>query len=179
MIEGFDVKEQALGQGDSNVFTFDFKIFSLTDLLIYIQNTSGTIVQKIRGDDTSFISGVTFDSAAGGGTVTLIDNLTDEYTITMMLANDLPAQPSSFPNKGAFTLDALEAALDYLAAALQRVAWVSQRSMRMHDLDDIDSFDPTLPQNIANYPGGIIAVKLDGSGFEILTWNGSSWSAPI
>jgi hypothetical protein len=178
MIQGFNIKEQVLGQADSNVYTFDFKIFDVTDLLIYVQDSSGNIVEKIRGDDTTFLSGVTFDSIKGGGTVTLINNLGDEFIMTMFSASDLPDQPTSFPNKTSFTLKAIEGALDYLATLIQRVAWIAQRSMRMHDLDDIDSFDPTLPPNIANYPGGILAVKMDGSGFEILVWNGSTWSSP-
>ena len=77
MIQGFDVKEQVLGTGDTLVYTFGFKIFELSDLLIYVQDGSGNIVEEIRGDDTSFLSGVVFDPINGGGTVTLLAFLTD------------------------------------------------------------------------------------------------------
>ena len=86
--------------------------------------------------------------------------------MTMFMANDLPDQPSSFPNKLSFTLPAIEGALDFLAACIQRIAWLAQRSVKMHDLDDIDSFDPTLPINPSGNPGMTIRVKPDGSGFE-------------
>lgn len=178
MIQGFDVKEQWLGTGDANSYTFDFKIFDPSELLIYVQDTSGNVVEQIRGDDTTFLAGVSFDSIQGGGTITLINNLTDGYSLTALSANDLPDQPTAFPNKSSFSLRAIEGALDYLAIQIQRISWLAQRSMRMHDLDDIDSFNPTLPQNIASYPGGILAVKEDGSGFEVLTWNGTNWSPP-
>jgi hypothetical protein len=166
MIEGFDVKEQVLGTGDQSVYTFEFKIFDKTDLLIYVQDASGDIVQEVRGDDTTFLASVTFDSIKGGGSVGLLADLTDEYVMTMFLAPDAPDQPASFPNKKSFTLPDIEGALDFLATLIQRVAWLSQRSVKMHDLDDIDFFDPTLPPNPAGNPGAVLAVKEDGTGFE-------------
>lgn len=169
MIEAFDVKDQALGTGDNAAYTFDFKIYDPTHLLIYVQDGSGNIVQQIRGDDTTYLSGIVFDSVNGGGTVTLVNNLDDTFVMTFMLAPDFPDQPTAFPNKTSFSLDMIEGALDYLASQIQRIAWIAQRSMRMHDLDDIDNFDPTLPISIANYPGGVVSIKEDGSGFEITT----------
>lgn len=178
MIQGFNVKEQALGTGLDNTFTFDFKIFRATSLLIYIQDASGVILHKFRGDDTDYLSSVVFDSIKGGGSITLIDMPLEDYIITMFSAMDLPDQPTAFPNKGSLTMSAIEGALDYLASGIQRLSFLAKRGMRMHDLDDTDSFDPTLPANIANYPGGILAIKLDGSGFEVLVWNGSGWAPP-
>lgn len=178
MVQGFNIKEQALGDGINNTFTFDFKIFKATSLLIYIQDAAGNILQKFRGDNTDYLSSAVFDSIKGGGSITLVTTPLEDYVITMFSASDAPDQPTSFGNKTSFSLPAIEGALDFLASCIQRVSFLAKRSMRMHDLDDTDNFDPTLPPNIANYPGGIIAVKLDRSGFEVLTWNGSTWAPP-
>ena len=166
MIEGFDVKDQALGTGDTLSYTFDFKIYDPTDLLIWVQDGGGNIVEKVRGDDTSYLASVTFDPLNGGGTVTLAAFLPDTYTMTMMLAPDAPDQPTSFPNKWSFSFEVLEGALDFLASQIQRVAYLAQRAMVLHDLDDVTAFDPTLPLGIGSKPGGIVSVKSDGSGFE-------------
>jgi hypothetical protein len=168
MISGFDVKDQALGTGDTLAYTFDFKIYDPTDLLIWVQDGSGNVVEQVRGDDTTYLAGLAFDSLNGGGTVTLAAFLPDTYVITFMLAPDAPDQPSDFPDKGSFSLSALEGALDFLASCIQRVSWLATRAAVMHDLDDLSSFDPTLPLGIGNNPGGVVSVKADGSGFEII-----------
>lgn len=177
MIEGFDVKDQALGTGDNNVYTFDFRIFAPTDLLIYVQDLSNNIIQTIRGDDTTFLASLVFDARKGGGTVTLANNLNDGFVMTFILAPDVPIQGTAFSNQRSFTLPAVESALDYLAVLIQRVAWFAQRSLKLHDLDDVTEFNPTLPYSIKNYPGGIISVKEDGTGFEIASTVGQIGAA--
>jgi hypothetical protein len=170
-IEGFQIKDQMLGTGDTTVYPFNLYLLNASDLLIWIQDASGNIVETHTGDDTDFVAGLTFDTD-GSGTLTLVNDLPDEYTMTLLMANDAPDQTSTFKNQFSFTLENIEAALDRLAALLQRVAYLAQRSVKMHDLDDIDNFDPTLPFNIAGSPGGIISVKEDGSGFEIVVTTG-------
>lgn len=167
-IEGFDVKDQSLAQSDTINYSFDFTIFDPADLLVYIQDVNGVILFEFTGDNTEYVAALTFDSINGGGLMTLANGVIDDQQITFMLAPDLPDQPASFPNKGSFNLDAIEGALDYLCTQLQRVAWLAQRSAKMHDLDDTDNFDPTMPFPMSNYPGGILSVKQDGSGFEIV-----------
>lgn len=166
-IEGFDYKEQVIGTNDTNQYSFDFFIFDDTDLLIYVQDDSGNLIGTYRGDDTSFLSGITFDTTNGGGTVTLINDLPDSYVMTMFLANDAPDQPGSFPNARSFTFDAIEYALDFIAACVQRVAYLAQRSVKLHDLDDIDGFNPTLPMGMSENPLGVLSVNEAGNGFEI------------
>lgn len=173
MIEGFDVKDVALGTGDSSVYTFDFKIYKLTDLLIWIQDASGAIVSEVRGDDTTILSSVVFDSDEGGGTITLVSDLTQDYVMTMLLAIDDPDQPFPFGDKGAFDLNVIEGALDYFASSIQSVMRRALRAVVVHDLDDLDLFNPTLPLGIGANPGGVVSVKSDGSGFEIVITTGS------
>jgi hypothetical protein len=166
--EGFDVKDQWLGTGDTVAYTFDFTISKLDDLLIYVQDNTSEVVQTLRGSDDVYLSGVTFDPINGGGTVTLVANLPTGYVLTIFLAPDLPDQPSSFPDKSSFSLPDIESALDYLTRLIQRVAWLAQRSIAMHDLDDIDGFNPGLPQNISSSIGNVMAVNAAGTGWMMI-----------
>lgn len=167
-IEGFDYKEQWIGTGDITAYDFSFKIFDVSQLRFYIQDYLGNILaDDLDGTDTTWLSGVTFDSAAGGGTINLLTPLPDNFSLAVYLANDLPAQPTEFRNKSSFTMEIVEAALDYLAAAIQRVAYLAQRSIRLHDLDDIDNWDMRLPINLSNFPLAILTINSDGTGFAL------------
>ncbi len=165
-IQDFNVKEQWIGDGTLAAYTFDFTIQDLAHLLVIQQDDQGRQMQKVRGDDTSFLSGVVFDAVNGGGTVTLQANLADQWTITFLMANDVPIQPTQFQNKLSFTLRGFELALDYIVCQIQRLAYLSNRSMKLDDLDDMDSFDPTLPPFILNNAGATIIVSETGNGFD-------------
>lgn len=170
-IEGFDYKEQYQGTGDTTAYSFSFYITDPSHLLIYIQDQFGNIVVATTGADPTWVSSVDTEN----GILNLAAVLQNAYTLTMLLANDEPDQPTDFPNKQSFTLDVIEGALDYLAACIQRVAYLAQRSAKLHDLDDVDSFDPTLPLGLGNFPGGLLQVNDAGSGFQI----GPSYSTLI
>lgn len=160
----YDIKEVYLGTGDTSSYDFDFKIEDPTQLLIIEDDGMGNELNRVRGDDNVFLSGVVFDAIEGGGTVTLAADLIDTHVLTMLLANDAPTQPTTFGNKMSFTLQAFEMAMDFITGAVQRLAYLAQRSVKLHDLDDSDNIDPTLPQGVANNPGATIAINSDGTG---------------
>lgn len=166
----FEVKEQWIGTGDMTAYTFNFKIEDLLHLLIYVQDASGALVAgyPVRGDDVVLLSSVTFDAIRGGGTINLASVLPSDYVLTALLANDAPTQPSEYQTKTSFTLPSFEAALDFLGGALQRVAYLAQRAMKLHPLDDEDTIDLTLPIGFTANPGSIIAINPLGTGLEYL-----------
>lgn len=166
-IEAFDVQDKALGTGDVSTYSFDFRIFAPTDLLIYIQDAGGNLINKIRGDDTTILQFLQFDPVNGGGQIFLNSVLADSWVITFILAPDVPVQVTPFKSKSSFNFPSLEAALDYLTLLVQRIHWMAFRSVKLHDLDDVTAFDMTLPINLANYPGGIPSINSAGTGFEI------------
>lgn len=166
-IEGFDVKEQWIGTSDMSSYTFDFLIYDPTQIYMYIQDNLGNLIAEFDGTDTDWISSISFDPVLGGGTINLATALNNAWVLTAFEANDLPAQPSEFTSKGSFTMEAVEGALDYLAAAIQRVAYLSQRAVRLHDLDDVTAFDMRLPIGLSANPDGIITVNSDGTGFAV------------
>lgn len=166
--EAFDVREPYTGTGLVDTYTFDFKIESADQLLIKEYDENGVETQSLRGDDIgAYLQSITFDEVEGGGSIVLVDPLTDDYTLVLLLANDEPLQEYTFKNKSDFTLDRIEAALDYIVGALQRAAYLVERSVTLPDLLTTASFDPTLPTDIVSGEAGrILAVNDAKTGWE-------------
>ncbi len=166
----YDVKEQYLGTGALSEYTFDFKIESLTQLLVIEYDASGVQTQKVRGDDNIYLSSVDFDPVAGAGTVHLAAALTNNYTLVLLLANDAPTQPSQFKGKADFTLKRLEAALDFIVGSVQRLAYRAARSVQLNDFDDETAFDATLPPGVAANTLNLIPAVKAGGWDDISKW---------
>lgn len=165
-IPEFRVKEQWLGTGLLSDYTFDFTIQDPTHLELIIQDAAGLEVDRIRGDDIVFLSGIVFDAKNGGGTVSLAAALPQDYVITALLAPDEPIQPSEFRGKFNFTLELFELALDRLVCQIQRLAYWGRRSIKLHDLDDIEQFDMTLPKGAASNFGKCLIINTAGDGID-------------
>lgn len=163
--ETYNVEHRYTGDGTVSEYDFDFKIEELSQLLVIEYNAAGVETQRVRGTDTTYLSGVTFDSTGGGGSVTLAANLTSGYTLILLLANDAPTQPYQFRNKGAFTLKLFEMALDFILGPVQRLQYLSNRALRLNELDDPDSIIPILP-SVTDKEELVLAIKADGTGLE-------------
>lgn len=163
-IPEFRVKEQWLGTGLLTDYTFDFTIQDLTHLLLILQNSAGVEVARFRGDDTTYLSGVVFDAKNGGGTVSLLAALQDEYVITALLAPDAPTQPSEYKGKFSFSLELFELAMDRVVCQIQRLAYLVNRSLKLSDLDDATVFNMTLPPNAKGNVGAAITINDTGTG---------------
>lgn len=162
----FDVASRYTGDGIVTTYTFDFKIFAAEEVLVMIFDDTGTEVSRVYGDDaTGVISSVAFDTESGGGSVVLASALTIDYTIVLILANDNPTQIFEFRGKGTLKLRDLENALDRLGSALQRAAWLAQRSIRMNDATDSDDFDGQLPIKLT--PNASIVISSDGQALAL------------
>ncbi len=165
-IPEFRTKEQWLGTGLLKDYTFDFTIQDPTHILLILQNSAGDEVVRFRGDDTTYLSGIIYDAKNGGGTVSLLDFLADEYVITALLAPDTPTQPSEYRGKFSFTLELFELALDRVVCQIQRIAYLTGRSLRLHDLDDGTIFDMTLPKGAPDNAGATLIINEDGNGLD-------------
>ena len=158
-------KESYTGNGATSAYTFDFKIEATTQLLVVVLNDSGVEVERVRGNDLVYLSSVT-TNFGGGGTVNLAANLTTNYTIYLLLANDSPTQVYEFRNKNSFTLKRFEDALDFILGAVQRLAFLSLGSLRISDTDDESLFDAQLPEGIATQLSKTLIVNATGDGFD-------------
>jgi len=167
----YDVREEYTGTGSLDTYSFDFKIEALTQLLVVEYDTDGVETQRVRGTDSTYLDSVEFDAVEGGGTVVLAADLTSGYKLILLLANDAPTQASEFKNKADFTLNRIEAALDFLGGAIQRLAYLGGRSVKLNDYDDTDDFDPSLPPGVAGAEALIPATNADGTGWaDVADW---------
>ncbi len=149
MIPIFDVVNNYTADGTLSAYSFDFKIFDPTQILVVVLDNTGLEIERVRGDDTTFLNGVTFDANNGGGVVNLLVNLTNLYQIYIYLAPNAPVQTSMFRDKLSFTLRSFEDALDYLTIAVQRATWLAQRSLRLNDVASGAGIDVELPAVLA------------------------------
>ena len=147
------------GTGHVSDYEFAFKIEELTHLLVVVIDDNDVEVERVRGDDTVFISTVTFDATLGGGMVTLAAALPTGYVMWLLLANDEPTQARSYKELFTFTLQGFEMALDFIVGPIQRLAWQAGRTLRFHDAQE-GAFDGQLPLNPT--PGTTIIVGADG-----------------
>lgn len=164
----YDPREEYLGNGLLSAYTFNFKIEDVDQLLVIEVDDAGVETQRVRGSDVTYISSVTFDSVAGGGTVNLLAVLTDQYRLIFLLANDSPTQPARFTDKFSFKLAFVEAAFDRVVGQIQRLAYLAGRSIKISDLDDPNDFDPTLPPGITttSAAGLIPSINAAGTGWN-------------
>lgn len=160
-------KETKLGDGSVAAYTFSFKITALEQLEIIEVDNLGVETQRVLGTDVTYLSGVVFDAVDGGGTVTLAANLTDQYNLIILLANDAPTQDYEFRNKTSFTLKRFENALDEILGSCQRLTYRGKQGLRIHDLDDEDTFDSQFPPNVATDGADtVLQVNAAGTGLE-------------
>lgn len=162
----FNTEERYIGTGALTDYSFDFKIESLSQLLIIELDDTGVETQRVRGTDTTYLSAVDFDDENGGGTVTLAAALDTDYTLIIQLANDEPTQPYEFRDKFSFTLKSFENALDWLAGAIQRLAWRSGRSVKLNDAYDNDTTPIDMQLPITIVPEAMLRMNDDGDGLD-------------
>lgn len=161
----FDVVSQYIGAGNLAAYTFDFMITDPSQIIVVVTDNTGVQIERVNGNDTTFLNGVTFDPVNGGGTVNLLANLPVNYNIYLILAGDSPVQLSQFRNKGSFDLFRFEKALDALASFVQRCAYLAQRSVKLNDIDQSGAFDPTLPAGMNTAVSLIPSTNNTGTGW--------------
>lgn len=163
----YDPVAPYVGAGNLASYTFDFKIESLSSLLVVVVDDLGVEVARVRGDDTSYISSVVYDSVSGGGTVNLLANLPTDYLLYLILDNVEPVQATRWRNLRTVSMSALEAALDYVTGALQTLTFKMQGAVRLHESDNVaGAFNPTLPAGLVNTPNAVLMMNSTGTGFE-------------
>ena len=150
MIEYFDTRSIALGDNVTTEIQFDFLITKKADLQLSIIQ-SGVTPVIVDGNDTTYISDVTFDPIQGGGTVTLLAALVTGKTYYVDLNVVDPVQPNLFRNRSVYDLRGFESAIDYIVTQVQTLFRNSERSLRFKRHVDITAFSPFLPDPSAGY----------------------------
>ena len=144
-IASFNVRSEYTGNGTLASYTFDFKAASTSHIIVMVTSAAFVTTFRVRGTDVTYLTSVTLN-ATTGGTIVLASNLPSGHFLTILLANDEPLQASEFKDKSDFTLKRFEAALDVQAGAIQRLAYLADRSLKISDsVKDAQTFDPTIP----------------------------------
>lgn len=152
------------GAGNQSAYTFSFKITALIQILIVEYTAAGVENQRVRGDDVTYLSSVTFDAQAGAGTVNLAANLASGRILKIMLADDAPTQPQEYRSKFAFSLRNFENALDFITGAITRNSYLALRSIKLPDFLLLSNFDPTLPIEMTDAVSRTIVTNAAGTG---------------
>lgn len=167
--DAYQPRQDYLGTGSVNEYTFDFLITNKEQLLIKVTDVSFVSIFEGRGSDTTYLSDVTFDSILGGGLVTLQTNLPAGYHLILLQADDAPTQNYEFKQKGDFTLELFTRALDAIMIAVQRLTYSSKRALKITDnMEDLTGFDPSIPItsiDVPAYGDRILTVNATATGF--------------
>ena len=161
MIETYDTRSYALGDGVITQIDFDFLITKKADILFTIVETGETPI-TFDGNDTTYLSSLTFDAVGGGGTATLLVALASGKTLYLDLNVAEPVQSNLFRDRGGYSLRTFETALDYVVTAIQTIFRNVERSVKFKRHVDISTFDTSLPDSMVGNAGYLYNT---GSGF--------------
>ena len=159
------------GNGAVDTYSYGFRIFANTELLVTVKNTSNVETTLTLTTDYT-VTGVGDDS---GGNVVLVSasqdwldgdgDLLTGYTLTIRRVVPL-TQTTDIRNQGSFLPESHEDVFDYLTMINQQQQDEIDRSMRNPESLPASSFDPTLPADI-NTAGTVLKVNDAGTGFEV------------
>lgn len=109
------IQVETASNGSNTAFSFSFKIFASTDLLVYTKPTGGSYTLKTLNSDYT----VAFDSDAETGTVTFGSA---PATGTVKIKRSLGlTQATVFPREGALPSGDIEDALDRVTLLAQEL----------------------------------------------------------
>lgn len=168
----FEIKERYVGTGDKSDYSFDFGISNKRDVTILALNASGEQQWSVNGDDTEYISSVTFEAnERETGIVNLVDDLPVDWELFLIL-NPGAGEPSStakFRDQKTYTLRRIEDSFDYCVGGLQRLFDLTRKSMRLPEWIEYSDFNMTVPAEIieTDSAGRMMLVNADSNGWEL------------
>jgi hypothetical protein len=137
------------GNGATSVYSYSFRIFAQTDLLVTVSDTSGNETTLVLTTDYT-VSGV---GAVAGGAITLVSagqawltagNLTTDYTLAIRRVRPL-TQSADIRNQGDFYPEGHEDAFDHGIMVAQQQQDEIDRSVKVPETVDPGSFSAELP----------------------------------
>lgn len=165
-IDAYNPRQEFVGDGVVDTYTFDFRIRKSSHLLIAVYDDQFEKQFEVRGDDTTYIDTLTFDPLLDGGEIVFKNPIDNLYHLFLILDNNEPIQTSEFRDKSDFTLRLFERALDWLANPMQSILYRVSRALTMSQATlDATGFNMELPP----FPGPnqVPAINDDEDGW---TW---------
>lgn len=159
------------GNGAVDTYSYTFKIFSSSDLLVTVRDTDDVETTLTLTTDYT-VTGV---GRTAGGTVVLVNSaqswldvdgdLKTGYTLSIRRVKQLK-QLTDIRNQGAFYPEVHEDTFDGLVMIDQQQQDEIDRSMKLSETTDPADFSTELPASLVNNPGVTIIVNDAGDGFE-------------
>lgn len=165
-------RKEYVGTGLLKVYSFDFKIFNISDLLVQITDDDFNLICRVRGTDSTYIHNITINPKQGG-TLVLKNVLHAGYLLTILSANDGPVQLTDLKERTSFGLPELENDLDALIVLSQRKAYLLKRSLKIGDkLSDEETFDTNLDihstdTGVQDNRNKVLIVGSDNASFQL------------
>lgn len=160
------------GNASATVFTFPFKVFATSELVVNLQNdlTGVQTLQVLGTDYTAVLSAA--PNSNPGGSITFI--LTAPAVgKTVIITSDIALeQPTNLSNQGGFYPDVINNSLDRATIQIQQVANLSTRALVIPITDvGIDTVLPNATERALKY------LIFDGNGNpDLATFSGGSIS---
>jgi len=158
------------GNGAVDTYSYSYKIFANTDLLVTVRNTSDVETTLTLTTDYT-VTGV---GSSSGGNVVLVNSaqawldgdgdLLTGYVLTIRRVRPIK-QLTDIRNQGAFYPETHEDTFDSLVMIDQQQQDELDRSMKLSETTDPDDFSTDMPASLIDNPGASIIVNDDGDGF--------------
>jgi hypothetical protein len=164
-------RKEYTGNGSTDVFAYDFKIISDSDLKVYVVTTA-TGASTLKTITTHYtVSGA---GAATGGNVTMGTPPTSSETL--VITREVPfTQSVDYIENDAFPADTHESALDKLTMLTQQLQRDSARAMVL-PVAAPDTVSATMPDPSVN-DGKLLGIASDGLSIEATTGRVSTVTA--
>jgi hypothetical protein len=160
-----------IGNGATSTYSYTFKIFADSELLVTVRDTDGEETTLTKTTDYT-VTGV---GATSGGTIGLVSsgqawltggNLTQDYVITIRRKRPL-LQTTDIRNSGGYYPSVHEDTYDKLVMNDQQQQDELDRSVRLPETVAVADFDPILPAAFAGQPDVTLIANSTGDGFAV------------
>lgn len=169
-------RSQYTGNGATSSYDYTFKIFSQTDLLVTVRNTSGVETTLTITTDYT-VDGV---GDSGGGSISLVNsgqawltsgNLTTGYILAIRRVRPL-TQTTDIRNQGSYFPETIEDEFDRGRMIDQQQQDEIDRSLKLPETISGASFDMSLPADLlSNGASKVPLINSSGDGFDTAsTW---------
>lgn len=159
-----------VGNGSTATYAYNYKITADTDLLVTVRDALGEESELTRLTHYT-ATGV---GNVGGGNLVLVngdfdwidDNgfLADGIAISIRRVRSIK-QLTDIRNQGSFYPETHEDALDNLCVIDQQQQDEVDRSFKLPETVDPETFDTTMPASLPSNPGSVVIVNATGDGF--------------
>ncbi len=158
------------GDGTSAVFAFPYRFHALTDLGVFVYNSSvaaGSIIQP-QVLNTNYTLSATANAAGvypNGGSV-VFNSSPNAQSVIVIFRSSIITNGFVVGQNGSIPSVALNNEIDYLTLIAQRLQDQTSRSVRLAD-GHFGTFDPTLPADLGRIGSSTIMVNGQGTGLTM------------